>query len=161
MRICLKSVLAPVVISLVPLATFIAILPILSTRPSSRASEHWEKEYASLLPPNYGDFRAHWQSQDVGVRIFSFRCPTDMTGEQAVRHLVDRLPGFVTSDRRLNEVAVRRSVTYSDAEGFDEYRFVYRPREHRVYGLFANLDSEKAVHGELVKKLEELAGPDE
>jgi hypothetical protein len=140
-------------------ATFIAVVPIITTVPSERARQRWEKDYSSLLPRNYSDFQAHWQSQDVGVRIFSFKCPLDLTGDQVLQQLVDRLPAFETVGRAVNEVVVRRPITYSGEPGFDEYRFVYRPKRHRVYGLFANLDSETAAHGELLRKLRDVAGP--
>jgi hypothetical protein len=136
------------------LATFIAITPILTTNPNERARRHWEKDYALLLPRNYSDFQAHWQSQDVGVRIFSFRCPENMTGDEVLRRLAERLPEFKTADQQMdNEVALRRPVSYSGPGGFDEYRFIYRRKEHRVYGMFANLDSESTIHAELKKNL--------
>jgi hypothetical protein len=144
-------------ICLALLATFAAVMPILSTKPDKQARQYWEKEYASLLPRDYSDFQAHWQSQDVGVRIFSFRCPEELTGNQVLRDLAAGLPEFKPFDHRINEVVVRRPIAYSDSAGFDEFRFVYRPMGHRVFGLFANLDSEAAVHEELVKKLDEVA----
>jgi hypothetical protein len=159
MRDCVANRVMLVGICLTLLATFIAVIPILTTKPDERARRHWEKEYASLLPRNYSDFQAHWQSQDTGVRIFSFRCPENMTEDQILRHLTDGPTGFNATKHRPSEVVIRRPVTYSDPAGFDEFRFVYRPRRHRVFGLFANLDSETSVHEELIKKLDDLAGP--
>jgi hypothetical protein len=133
------------------------VLSIVSTVPGERARRHWENDYASLLPPNYSDFRAHWQNPDVGVRIFSFRCPPKMTGDQVLQHLSDGLTGFKPVDKGINEIAVRRSVTYADPDGFDEFRFVYVPATHRAFALFANLDDEMDAHDGLVKKLKSVA----
>jgi hypothetical protein len=133
------------------------VFPILTTVPSERARRVWEKDYASMLPPGYTDFRAHRQSQDVGVRLFSFRCPEKMSGEQVLTYLTQHMAGFQTVEQTATGVALRRPATYSDQRGFDEFRFVYRPGSYRVFGFYANLDSELDVHGELVKELEQLA----
>ncbi len=151
------KVLAWIGVALAFAATFAMILPILTTVPNEQARKHWEKNYATLLPRGYRDFRAHWQSQDIGVQIFSFYCPDRMTGDEVLRHIANKLPGFKTVNQTPNEVALRRTVTYSNPDGFDEYRFVYRPNTHRVYGMFANLDDEAEVHGQLLKKLEEIS----
>ena len=77
------------------------------TVPDSRAANHWKKRYSSLLPANYTQFEAHWQSQDIGAQIFSFRRPDKMTGADGrSRYLVAQLPGFKVCDVRPNEIAV-------------------------------------------------------
>ena len=49
-------------------------------------------------------------------------------------------------------------MTYSDPNGFEEYRFVCVPAAHRVYAMFADLDSEMVVHPGLVERLHQIAG---
>jgi hypothetical protein len=138
-------------------AFFFAVLPIVTTQPSKAAVRHWAAGYSPLLPPGYTDFEGHWQSQDVGVRIFSFRCPEGWTGERVLRHLTEHISKFKIHDQRPGEVALRRPVAYSDPAGFDEFRFVYQEKNDRIYGMFANLDSEMDVQGELVKQLHDIA----
>jgi hypothetical protein len=134
-----------------------SVAPLLSTRPSKAAVRRWEEDYSSLLPPGYTDFRGHWQSQDVGVRIFSFRCPDGWDGERVLRHLAGRLTRFKIYEQRPGEVALRRPVTYSGPAGFDEFRFVNQGENGRIYGMFANLDSEMDVHRAVVQQLYEIA----
>jgi hypothetical protein len=57
-------------------------------------------------------------------------------------------------------IAILRSrlpVTYSDPAGFDEFRFIFHEENGRIYGMFANLDSEMEVHRPLVQRLHEVA----
>ena len=133
------------------------VAPIGSTLPSQTAVRRWEEDYSSLLPPGYSDFRGHWQSHDTGVRIFSFRCPDGWDRERALRHLAEHIAQFSVYEQKPGEVALRRPVTYSDPAGFDEFRFMCRDRNSRIYGMFANLDSEMEVHRSLVEKLAEIA----
>jgi hypothetical protein len=133
------------------------VLPIVTTHPSEGARRRWEQNYSFLLPPNCTDFRADWQNQDVGVHIFSFRCPGNMSGPDVLLYLLAKLsPGFKLVEQQKNELVVRRPVTYSNPMGFDEYRFIYSHDEHRIFGMFANLDDELSVHGELVDKLRQV-----
>lgn len=138
-------------------AALFTTAPIFSTRPSSESARHWEEDYSLLLPPGYSDFRGHWQSQDVGVRIFSFRCPDGWGRDRSFRYLTERITPFKVYEEKLDEIALRRPVKYSDPGGFDEYRFVYEVENDRICGMFANLDSEMDVHGALVKQLREIA----
>jgi hypothetical protein len=131
--------------------------PILSTKPSGRAADRWEKLYSSILPAGYSEFRARWQSQDVGVHIFSFRCPAATQRDQVFDHIVARLPGFRVSDKQTNEVALRRPATYSDPGGFDEFRIIYVPDAREFVAMYANLDSEFDVHDKLVAKMHDIA----
>jgi hypothetical protein len=139
------------------IAVIFIISPILTTRPSKATVRHSEEDYSSLLPPGYTDFRGHWQSQDVGVRIFSFQCPEGRRGDESLRHLTEHIAQFRIYEEKPGEVALRRSVTYSDPAGFDEFRFIYQKENNRIYGMFANLDSEMNVHGALVEQLHEIA----
>jgi hypothetical protein len=54
-------------------------------------------------------------------------------------------------------VRSRLPVTYSDPAGFDEFRFIFHEENGRIYGMFANLDSEMEVHRPLVQRLHEVA----
>jgi hypothetical protein len=117
----------------------------------------WEEDYSSLLPPGHTDFRGHLQSYDIGVRIVSFRCPDGWDGERALRHLTGHINQFTIYEQKPGEAALRRPVTYSDPAGFDEFRFIYYEETGRIYGMFANLDSEMEVHRSLVQRLREIA----
>jgi hypothetical protein len=141
----------------------LTVAPIISTQPSRQANRHWEEDYSRLLPPGYTDFRGHWQSQDVGVRIFSFHCPDGWNGERALGYLAERtsqLKLYEIYQEKPGEVALRQPVNYSGPGGFNEFRFSYRSEHNRIYGMFANLDSEMDVHGALVKQLHEIADGD-
>lgn len=138
-------------------AAFLTIPPIFTTRPSRETVRHWEEDYSSFLPPGYTDFRGHWQSQDVGVRIFSFRCPHGWGGDRSLRYLKSHIAAFKPYEEEHDEVALRCPVDYSDPAGFDEYRFIYQKENDKIFGMFANLDSEMDVHGALVKQLREIA----
>jgi hypothetical protein len=131
--------------------------PIITTRPSQAAARRWETDYSSFLPPGYTDFRAHWQSQDVGVRIFSFRCPGGWGGDLSLRYLRSHIAEFTMHKEMHDELALRRPVSYSDPAGFDEYWFIYESENDRIFGMFANLDDETDVHEALIKKLREIA----
>ncbi len=133
------------------------IAPIFSSHPSSSAVRHWEANYSSLLPPGYSDFRGHWQNHDIGVQIFSFRLPDGAECELVLDGLVTRLSDYRVHRRVPGEVALRRSVTYSNPDGFDEYRFLCEPSSGRVYAMFANLDSEMDAHLRLVEQLHAIA----
>ena len=133
------------------------VAPIVSTLPSQTAVRRWEEDYSSLLPPGYTDFRGHWQSHDVGVRIFSFRCPDGWDGERALRHLAEVITQFKVYEQKPGEVALRRRVTYSDPAGFEEFRFIHHAGNSRMYGMHANLDSEMEVHRSLVEELHQIA----
>lgn len=139
-------------------ALLLLIAPVFSTRPSRSAVRHWEANYSPVLPHGYSDFRGHWQSQDVGVHIFSFRYPEGLDCEEVLDGVKSRLGAYRVHRRVPGEIALRRSVTYSDPNGFDEFRFVCVPAAHRVYAMFANLDSEMEVHPELVEHLHKIAG---
>jgi hypothetical protein len=71
--------------------------------------------------------------------------------------LAEHIAQFSVYEQKPGEVALRRPVTYSDPAGFDEFRFMCRDRNSRIYGMFANLDSEMEVHRSLVEKLAEIA----
>ena len=133
------------------------VAPIFSTHPSKSAVRKWESTYSFLLPYNYSDFRGHWQSQDVGVHIFSFCYPEGLDGEEVLDSLAGRLGAYRVHQRLPGEIALRRRVTYSDPNGFDEFRFVCVPSARRVYAMFANLDSEMEVQSELVEHLHTIA----
>ena len=145
------------------IACFTAVIliawPIITTQPSMAAARHWEEDYSTFLPPGYTDFSGHWQSQDVGVRIFSFRCPRGWGGDRSLRYLRSHIAGFTMHEKTDDELALslRHPVNYSDPAGFDEYRFIYERDSDKVFGMFANLDDEMDVHEALVKKLREIA----
>ena len=54
--------------------------------------------------------------------------------------------GFRLYERSTSEVAFRRPDTCWEPEGFDEFRFLSIPATGRVYGMYAQLDSEKKTH---------------
>ena len=133
------------------------VAPVFSTRPSLSAVRHWEASYSPVLPPGDSDFRGHWQNQDIGVHIFSFRYPDGVESEDVLSLLVDRLDKYRVQERIPGEVALRRGVTNSDPNGFNEFRFVCVPAAHRVFAMFANLDSEMEVHPKLMEHLHKIA----
>jgi hypothetical protein len=135
----------------------LSIVPIFSSRPSKRAVRRWEASYSSILPPGYSDFLGHWQSQDIGVQIFSFHLPDGAKCEDVLSVFIKRIDKYRLHERVPGEVALRRRVTYSDPNGFDEYRLVCVPATHRVYGMFANLDDEMEVHSKLVEHFHKIA----
>jgi hypothetical protein len=129
-----------------------------STRPSARSERFWEKQlYSKVLPNGYSDFRAHWQQQDTGVHIFSFRWPEDSNGEKVLNDLVNHASGFQLYEQAANEVAVRRPNTCWEPQGFDEFRFLSVPATGRVYVMFASLDSERETHPTLVKEFHKIS----
>jgi hypothetical protein len=132
------------------------VAPIFSTQPSKTTVRRWEEDYSSLLPLGYTDFRGHWQSHDIGVRIFSFRCPDGWDGERALQHLAEHINQFKIYEHKPGEVALRRPARYSNLAGFDEFRFIYQEGNGRIYGMFANLDSEMDAHRALVGQLREI-----
>ena len=76
--------------------------------------------YAGVLPAGYSDFRAHWQQQDIGVHIFSYRCPEGMQGQQVLGLLAGQVGGFQLHSRSPEEIVLRRPNTCWDPGGFDE-----------------------------------------
>src|SRR4051794_26749630 len=84
--------------------------------------------------------------------------PEGLDCEAILDGLEGHLEAYRVHQRVLGEIALRRGVTYSDPNGFDEYRFVCVPAAHRVYAMFANLDSEMVVHPGLVERLHKIAG---
>jgi hypothetical protein len=153
--------LKPIAEAVLALVCFVVLLiiitPVFSTRPSRSAVSHWEANYSPVLPPGYSDFRGHWQSQDIGVQIFSFGYPEGVKCEDVLSSLVARLAKYQVHQRVPGEVALRCSVTYSDPNGFDEFRFVCAPAARRVYAMFANLDDEMESHPRLVEHLHQIA----
>jgi hypothetical protein len=134
-----------------------SVAPMYSAHPSKDAERYWEKSYASFLPPGYSDFGGHWQDQDIGVAIFSFRRPQGKSVEEALNFIGNHSAGFKRQAQRNGEVVLRRSVTYSDPAGFDEFRFVRGAGNDRIYAMFANLDSEMEALHKLVEKLREVS----
>ncbi len=148
---------AVIVVGCVVVVLSLLMAPLFSTRPSRSAVLHWEARYSDVLPHGYSDFRGHWQSQDVGVHIFSFRYAEGLDCEEVLDRVKDRLGAYRIHQRVPGEIALRRSVTYSDPNGFDEFRFVCVSADRRMYAMFANLDSEKEVHPGLVERLHNIA----
>ncbi len=133
------------------------ISSIYSTRPSASAVRQWESSLGPILTMGFSDFRGHWQSHDIGVQIFSFGVPAGRDCDAMFDEIANRIPSFRVHVRSPNEMALRRTPVDSDARGFDEYRFVCVPEIHRIYGMFANIDSEMQVHPDLVRKLHEVS----
>lgn len=94
----------------------------------------------------------------MGVQIFSFALPAGRDCDAIFDDIARRLPSFHVYVRHPNEIAMQRIPGDSDADGFDEYRFVCMPGANRIYGMIANLDSEMEVHPEVVRKLHEISG---
>jgi hypothetical protein len=84
-------------------------------------------------------------------------CPDNVSGLEVLNHLVQHLPGFEPYEVRADRVALKRPSTHFDPEGFDEFRFIYRAQDHRMFGLFADLDTEWEVHSDLIKQFEAIA----
>jgi len=143
------------------LAAFV-LYPYYWPYPSKHIQRAWEKNFKETLVPGYSDFRGHWLDVDIAVYIFSYRYPNTDTPNDIFNGLANRLPGFSQFEQTQFEVAFRRSVTYSSPDGFDEYRFIYNKTNHRIFVMFANLDSdfEMAQHERLVQKLRQYASRD-
>jgi hypothetical protein len=133
------------------------LVSISSTRPSASAVRNWEAYDGPILSIGSSDFHGHWQSHDIGVRIFGFAVPEGRGCDAIFDDIARRSNSFRVHERSPNEMALRRNLGDSAADGFDEYRFVCMPDSNRVYGMFANLDSEMQMHTELVRKLPEIA----
>lgn len=129
----------------------------IASRPSSSTVGHWEGTHGPILPIGVYHFTGHWQNHDIGVQIFSFGVPADRDCDAVFDEIASRLPSFRVHERSPNEIALRRKLGDSDARGFDEYRFVCNREATRIYGMFANLDSEMVMHPELVRKLHEIS----
>jgi hypothetical protein len=80
-----------------------------------------------------------------------------MSCEQFLDDLPTRVRDYQVYERGPGELALRQRVTYSNPNGFDEFRFLCIGNTRRVYAMFANLDSEMAVHPGLVKTLHSVA----
>lgn len=139
------------------IAILLVVAPIFSNHPSKSAVRRWEVIHSPVLPQGYSDFRGHWQDQDVGVHIFSVRYPDGLDCEAILDGLVGRLKAYQVHQRVPGEIAFRQGVTESDPNGFNEYRFICAPEVHRVYIMFANLDSEMVVHPGLMGRLDRIA----
>jgi hypothetical protein len=115
----------------------------------------WERDFSDVLPAGYSRFRGHWSDYDIAAKIFSFQCAPDTNGSVVLQAMQQRLTNFNVYESNTTEVVLRRTVIYSSPGGFDEWRFLYDKKSHRVYALFANLDSdaELRLHGDLLQRL--------
>ncbi len=140
----------------VPICAVVLLIFFDRSQPTEQSRKYWEKEYVSILPNGYTDFQALWQDSDVGARMFSFKCPNDMSGQQVLDHLVKRLAGYEPHETGADLVALERGTMISYPNGFDEFRFVYRKRDHRIFGMEANLD-DRNEHSRLVSILDRIS----
>lgn len=132
---------------------FWAAWPAITTVPSETARRRWEADYQPLLPAGYSDFRADWQSQDTGTRIFSFRCPEMLTGRASVIEIVKRLGGFELYATNGIGAALRRTSD-SGRNKIDEYRLAYREKDHRMFALYSN--EKLQVHDAMLRQFEAM-----
>jgi hypothetical protein len=56
--------------------------------------------------------------------------------------LIERLVDFTVHSRSGTLLVLRRSVTYSRPDGYNEWRFIFDDESSLVTVLYANLDSE-------------------
>ena len=106
------------------------------------AARHWEEDYSTFLPPGYTDFSGHWQSQDVGVRIFSFHCaradgtekPIASISEVPSRGIHDA-PKKRFPDHEL-ALSLRRPVNYSEPGRIQGVQVICSERNSdKVFGM--------------------------
>ena len=121
--------------------------------PSRDTAAAWERNFDEGIVPGYTDFQGHWLNADIGAYIFSYRCPDAPTLEQLFSDLVRKNPDFMIYSKTSDELALRQPVTSSTPDGFNEWRFVFRPKTRRMTVMYANLDDEQAAHSRLVATL--------
>ncbi len=155
-RVSWKVVAAAASIAVCGFVFAVVVWPFVTTAPSEARRRRWEMDYASILPRGYTDFRAHFQSDDVGVRVFSVRLHRQDSPGHFFESASRALDQFSVLEHSPGRMVLRRSVTYSDPGGFDEFRFEWRGGSRRVYVLFANLDSEMDIHAALVRQFEQI-----
>lgn len=124
------------------------------TYPSESIAREWEKNYRNEITNEVTDFEGHWLDSDIAAYIYSYKQSSGSIAEHQAR-LIKALKDFRVIERDENVLVLRRSVTYSQPDGFDEWRFLFDQDTKLVTVLFANLDSELWAHADLVKRTNE------
>lgn len=122
-----------------------------SPQPSPSTVRAWERNYRAEVSNEVADFQGHWLSTDIGAYIYSYH-HTAETGALHQDQLIERLRDFTIHLRSPGLLVLRRPVTYSRPDGYDEWRFQFDAASNLVTVLFANLDSEVASAGWLIEK---------
>jgi len=119
--------------------------------PSRSLVRTWEKNYRNDVTSAISDFQGHWLDADIGAYIYSYKhTSSSIASHQEM--LITSLKDFRVIDRNEKEMVLRRSVTYSHPDGFDEWHFLFDRDSKLVTVLFANLDSESWAHPDLLKR---------
>jgi len=119
--------------------------------PSKSLVRTWEKNYRHDVTDAISDFQGHWLDADIGAYIYSYKhTSSSIASHQAL--LLHSLKDFQVIERNEKEMVLRRSVTYSRSDGFDEWHFLFDRDTKIVTVLFANLDSELWAHADLLKR---------
>jgi hypothetical protein len=117
----------------------------------------WERQFKPALVDGYSDFRGHWVDGDIAAYVFSYSVPREMTLEQAVAAITNRFNGYRLTNQGNGTVEFRSPMT-KDAGGFFEWVFRTDPAAHRIFVLYAAVDSsERHLQNELMSKLATIA----
>lgn len=116
----------------------------------------WQKNMSKALIPGYFGFKAHWVDSDIAAYIFSYKCPSSLSGSEVFSILKKQIPDFKLQSQSDSILVLTYPVTYSGPGGFDEWRFYYDEKSGVMTVLFANLDSpvERKAHQSIIKTLE-------
>jgi hypothetical protein len=148
----------PKIVKVTVAAIFIGVVGIIALflifdypYPSTSLGHTWEKNYRNNVTNEISDFHGHWLDADIGAYIYSYKHTSSSIAAHQAK-LIKSLNDYQVIERTEKELVLRRSVTYSRPDGFDEWHFLFDHDTKLVTVLFANLDSEIATHADLVKR---------
>jgi hypothetical protein len=112
-----------------------------SPYPSNSTVRAWEDNYKSEVSSDIEQFQGHWLSGDIAAYIYSYHHTSDSSAKHQAQ-LIEHLHDFEVHSHSGNLLVLRQSVTYSQPDGYNEWRFLFDEDSSLVTVLYANLDSE-------------------
>lgn len=111
----------------------------------------WQTKHRSVIIPKFTDFRGLDVSVDVGVDIFSYRLPEDVTAAEAVRRIEEQVrtlePCYqVVVSKGPDELRLRCPTETFGYHGFEEYLVHVNPSTRRATIMWGNFDSDVEVN---------------
>lgn len=156
----------PITNSTVRIAQLVLFMFIISTvgcdsKPGPVVVRAWQDIHRHAILDEYSNFEGYLNDADVGVAIFSYRIKSQQTNTIVFEKIIEKLKsyGYVLISSEQNELVMRRPVSYSKHNGFDEYRFMASANLQLIVVMFANLDSaaELDMHNEFILKYHRIA----
>ena len=125
-----------------------------SPYPSESEVRAWEENYRREISGEIERFQGHWLSTDIAAYIYSYHHTSDSVADHQAR-LIERLQDFKVHSQSDHLLVLRQPVTYSQPDGYDEWRFLFDSDSALVTVLYANLDSELFAADSLHEKARE------